>query len=57
MGRIMEPIGPSKFLELKYLVDKLDNILIDSVKINSAKLVHESRWYMEEKLTLSEFRF
>jgi len=57
MGRIMEPIGPSKFLELKYLVDKLDNILIDSVKINSAKLVYESRWYMEEKLTLSEFRF
>ena len=57
MGRIMEPIGFSKFLELKSLIGKLDNTYIGSVKIKSAKLVHETRWYMEERSTLSEHQF
>ena len=57
MGRILEPIGTKKFKELKNLIDKLNDILIDNIIIDSAKLVHETRWYMEEKKTLSEFYF
>ena len=57
MGRILEPLGTSKFLELKNLINELDNFLICSAKVNSVKLIHETRWYMEERSTLSTFNF
>jgi hypothetical protein len=57
IGRILEPIGSSKFLKLKAFIDKLNNTSISSVKIDSAKFVHETRWYMEERLTMLELKF
>lgn len=57
IGRIMEPLGPLRFSKLESLIGKLDNILVASVIINSVKLVHETRWYMEERSILSEFHF
>lgn len=57
LGRIMEPIGSSKFFKLKKLIEHLDNKLISSVKLSSAKFVHEKRWYMEERDTISKIHF
>jgi hypothetical protein len=56
LGRILEPLGSSKFLELSHLISRLSDIFIVSDKINSVKFVHETRWYMEEKSILSEFQ-
>ena len=55
LGRILEPLGPSKFLELESLINQLSDTTIVSDEINSIKFVHETCWYMEEKTILSEF--
>jgi hypothetical protein len=54
IGRILEPLGESKFSELKSLICELSDVFIATDKIDSLKFVHESRWYMEEKSILSE---
>jgi hypothetical protein len=54
MGRILEPIGSSKFKELSRLIKELSDLYITSEVIVSVKYVHETRWYMEEKSVLTE---
>lgn len=56
IGRILEPLGSSKFSELARLINELSDVFIVSDEINSVKFVHETRWYMEEKSILSEFQ-
>jgi len=56
LGRILEPLGQSKFLALESLINQFSDITIVSDRINSIKFVHETCWYMEEKTILSEFR-
>jgi hypothetical protein len=54
MGRILEPIGVSKFKKLESLVDILSSEFITEFEINIVKFIHEKRWYMEEKSILME---
>ena len=49
LGRILEPIGESKFLKLKQLFYDFQDINIVSCSINSIEYVHEKQWYMEKK--------
>ena len=48
LGRILEPIGQKKFIELKNLIKDINEIEITSTKISTYKFIHEERWYMEE---------
>lgn len=57
LGRILEPIGKEKFYELKLLINEIGQKFIVEHKLTSAKFVHETRWYMEEKTILSELNF
>jgi hypothetical protein len=55
IGRILEPLGVEKFSALESLINQLSDATIVSDEINSIKFVHETCWYMEEKIILSEF--
>lgn len=55
LGRILEPIGPKKFSRLKALIDGLANLPITKTQIRVMKLIHEKRWYMEKRKTLSVY--
>ena len=55
IGRILEPIGTSKFIELKSLIDKYNKFIV-SDEISSMKFIHETRWYMEKKSVLSKYQ-
>ena len=57
VGRILEPVGVSKFNDLKKYIKESMNDFTHVEKINSMKLIHEKRWYMEEKETLKEVFF
>jgi hypothetical protein len=52
LGRILEPISSSRLKEIKKEVKKLSNKYIGMERINHAKIVYETRWYMEKKKTL-----
>ena len=54
IGRILEPIGISKFTKLQYLINTLSNAVVAEFKIDVVKFGHETRWYMEEKSILLE---
>ena len=54
IGRILEPVGKTRFSELRKLVSNLSNNLIATELISSIKLIHETRWYMEERKLLYE---
>jgi len=57
LGRILEPIGTQKFNLLKEFITKYQDKFILECNINSAKYVHESKWYMEKKEILLEINF
>ena len=52
LGRILEPISGEVFERLKKNINKLSKIDIGKEKIINAKLIHETRWYMEKKKVL-----
>jgi hypothetical protein len=55
LGRILEPLGAERFGKLARRMHTLADLPIATTEINSMKLVHEMRWYMEEKTVLAEF--
>lgn len=55
LGRILEPVGPEIFAKLAELQNTLENQPIASTEVCSIKLVHETRWYMEERTILNEY--
>lgn len=55
LGRILEPLGTEKFALLNELISSLNDVLIAETVIDVMRLVHETRWYMEERTTLAEF--
>jgi hypothetical protein len=57
LGRILEPVGKEKFARLKRTMEPLLNKDIATTEIKVMKLVHETRWYMEEKSILAEYAF
>lgn len=57
LGRILEPVGEEKFNELRLLIGEIGQNFIVEHELTSAKFVHETRWYMEEKAVLLEIHF
>jgi hypothetical protein len=55
LGRILEPLGENRFEKLKRLINEISEIPICSVNIDIIKIIHETRWYMEERNTLAEY--
>jgi hypothetical protein len=55
LGRILEPIGTKKFSKLKALINELSDLPITRTQISVMKLIHEKRWYMETRETLSTY--
>lgn len=53
LGRILEPVGAEKFGRLSRVVQAMGDVTIAATEIDEMKLVHETRWYMEEKTVLS----
>lgn len=55
LGRILEPLGAEKFARLGRLVGAMCDAPIAVTEIEEMKLVHETRWYMEEKTILVDY--
>ena len=55
LGRILEPLGAERFANLARLVATFTDKLIASTEVQSMKFIHETRWYMEEKIALAEY--
>lgn len=55
MGRILEPLGVQRFAKLAHLMRTMSDLPIATTEIDSMKLVHETRWYMEAKTILAEY--
>jgi hypothetical protein len=55
LGRILEPLGTEKFTLLKKTINSMLNQHIAATDINIMRLIHERRWYMEEKTILAEY--
>jgi len=55
LGRILEPLGPHDFQRLAQLVDTISRERLAATVVKSMKLVHETRWYMEERIVLEEY--
>jgi len=55
LGRILEPLGAARFAELARMMGTLADRHIATTRIRSMKLVHETRWYMEERTILKEY--
>jgi hypothetical protein len=57
LGRILQPIKSLKFQELKKIAMNLSNKFLGSEKITNAKIIYETRWYMEKRKTLYVKKF
>ena len=57
LGRILEPVGTKKFNLLKSFINNNQDKFITSYNVSSAKFVHETQWYMEQKKVISEIKF
>ena len=56
LGRILEPINENTLQDLKNLVDTtLDSSNLVSQEVKSFSLIHEHRWYMEDRTLLHTF--
>ena len=56
LGRILEPLGEDKFVELAELCKEMSNTNIASCEISTVKFIHETQWYMEERRVLKEYK-
>lgn len=57
LGRILSPIGRDRMKELKHVISIIDNELNYNILINCVHLVHETKWYMEQKKYLVSKKF
>ena len=57
IARILEPISRKDLIEIRKKVNSLSDIYLGTEKIIEAKLVHETRWYMEKKKILYTKKF
>jgi len=55
LGRILEPLGDERFAKLGHLISTMSDLPVATTEIDSMKLVHETRWYMEEKTVQAEY--
>ncbi|MDC0428499.1 hypothetical protein OAL78_03090 [Candidatus Pelagibacter sp.] len=57
LGRILEPVSGEIFKKLKDIASKKSNIFFSLEKITEAKLIYETKWYMEKRETLYTKKF
>jgi hypothetical protein len=57
LGRILEPVGVERFKDLATFIHAIEDELVVTSQLDSMKLVHESCWYMEEKVVLANYNF
>jgi hypothetical protein len=57
LGRILCPIGKDRMMHLKDVISKIDSELDYNLLIDSVHLVHETKWYMEQKKYLLTKKF
>tara|TARA_Y100000591_G_C21760549_1_gene659864 strand:+ start:448 stop:1161 length:714 start_codon:yes stop_codon:yes gene_type:complete len=57
LGRILEPVPENVFFKVKQIIRSLSNINICEENVIDAKLIHETRWYMEKRETLYTKKF
>jgi hypothetical protein len=55
LGRILEPLNSGQFQKLRSFAADMAERKVASTRVVSMKLVHEKRWYMEEKSVLAEY--
>lgn len=55
LGRILVPPGPERFAQLARLARSLSVLTVAVTQIDTMKLVHETRWYMESRTVLAEY--
>ena len=55
LGRVLEPLGGERFAKLAELMSAMSDMSIATTEIDSMKLIHETRWYMEAKTILAEY--
>jgi hypothetical protein len=55
LGRILEPLGKEKFVKLRHLAEAMKETPVFSTELDVLRLVHETRWYMEERTILAEY--
>lgn len=56
LGRILEPVGTKTFEKLKEIYFLEESFCSFKIPINQFHLVHEKRWYMEDKDILETFK-
>lgn len=56
IGRILEPVGQNNFKKLKFFFDNNKRGWQHFERINNFYLVHEHKWYMEDKSFLLEVK-
>lgn len=56
MGRILEPLGARRFAALRDLMRELEDARVATTTLDVMRFVHETRWYMEERTLLKEYR-
>jgi len=54
LGRILEPLGEKNFVSLRYYIDSTSKNMRFIEPISTVKLIHETRWYMEEHSVLAQ---
>ncbi len=57
LGRILEPLSEDKFARLSAFISRMSDSYLVSAEIASFKFIHETRWYMTEKVVLQEYLF
>lgn len=57
LGRILDPIGKKNFTRLKELINNSQNQFFGELKVNEAKYVNETQWYMEEREIIATLPF
>lgn len=55
LGRILEPLGADRFQQLRSLLRSWEGELIAETTLSEMKLIHETRWYMEEHEVLEVY--
>ena len=55
LGRILEPVGSDAFARLRKLMSELNDRKVTATTLDRLVLVHETRWYMEERAAEHEW--
>jgi hypothetical protein len=55
LGRILEPVGRERFAALRDRFARWQDSPVAATHIAEVQLIHETRWYMEERESLARY--